>query len=154
VLLCPQHGSQPVDAGFVDPLRSNGGRQRLEDQPCVEQVGQAGAPVLEIDDDGAGGGTCVRLADQQSAARSAAHPGDLVVLHQADGLAQHRSAYAITLLQRVLRTQRFADGPAAADDVRLDAAGDRRSQCVRPAGLRLRAHQRLNYRAARASLNM
>src|SRR6516225_6037553 len=136
MLLRVQHRSQPVDAGFVDPFRGKRGRQGLEYQARVEQVVQGRAQVLEIDDDGAGHGTGVGLTDQQPAVRSGAHPGDLVVLDEADGLPQHRSTHAKALLQSLFGAQRFADGPAAADDVRLNLAGNLRSQLFRSADLR------------------
>jgi hypothetical protein len=60
-----------------------------------------------------------------------------VVFDEANGLPQHRSAHAVALLQSLFGAQRFTDGPAPANDIRLDAAGNLRSQFVRSAGDRL-----------------
>ena len=149
LFLCAQNRSQPVDSGFVDPFRGQRGRQRLEHQARVEQVGERRAQVLEIDDDGAGRGARIGLADQQPAVGSAAHPGNLVVLDEANGLPQHRSAHLIALLQGVFGTQRLSDGPAAANDVRLDLAGDLRCSFVR-----WRSGSRLNHSPAQHVSNM
>jgi hypothetical protein len=67
-----------------------------------------------------------------------------VVFDEANGLPQYRSTHAKALLQSLFGAERFADGPAAANDIRLDVAGNLRSQFVRPAGVRLETQLRLN----------
>ncbi len=67
-----------------------------------------------------------------------------MVLDEANGLPQHRSAHAKAFLQSVFGTQRFSDRPATANDVRLDLAGDRRSQLFCPSRGRRGAYLKLN----------
>jgi hypothetical protein len=43
------------------------------------------------------------------------------MLDESNGFPQHRPAHPVTLLQRLLGTQRLPDRPAASDDVGLDA---------------------------------
>lgn len=138
--LCAQDRSQPFDAGFVDMLCGKRGRQGFEHQTRAEQVTDGGAQVFEIDDHGAGSGPGIWLADEQPAVRSTTHSCHLMVLNQTHSFAQHRSTHAKALLQSAFRTQGCSDRPAAADDVRLDAAGDLRRSLVRPDRVRLGAH--------------
>lgn len=119
LLLGVQHRAQPGDAGLVDPLGGQRGRQRLEHQTRVEQIGQRGAQVFEVDDDGAGGRPGVGLADVQPPppVGTAAHPGDLVMFDQANGLPQHRAAHPEALLTATLALPveaLIADGEAIA----------------------------------------
>ena len=108
-------------------------RQRLQQQPRIQQVADRGAQVFQIDDDGVGGRGRVGLADQQPAVRAATHARDLVMLDESDGFPQHRSAHPVPLLQRLLRTQRLADRPATPDDVGLDTTCNLRSSLIGPA---------------------
>ena len=124
MLLGAQHRAQPVDARFIDPLRGKRCRQRLQQQPRIQQITDRGAQVLQVDDDGVSGRCGVGLADQQSAVRTTTHARDLVMLDESNGLPQHRSAHPVALLQRLLGTQRLPDRPAAPDDVGLDATCD------------------------------
>jgi hypothetical protein len=144
LFLGPQYRSQPVDSGLVDVFGGQRGRQRLEHQARVEQVVQRGAHELEIDDDGAGRGTGIGLTDEQATVRSASHPGDLVMLDQPDGLAQHRSTHLIPLLQNSFRTQRLSHRPPTSNNVRLDAASDLRRSLIRTNGARFGNHHRLS----------
>ncbi len=124
VLLGPQHAAESVDARFVDLLRRPRCRQRLQQQPRIQQVADRGAQVFQVDDDGVGCRCGVRLADQQSAVRAAPHARHLVMLDESDCFPQHRPAHPVTLLQRLLRAERLPDRPATPDDVGLDATRD------------------------------
>ncbi len=73
-------------------------RQRLQQQPGIQQVADRGAQVFQIDDDGVGGRGRVGLADQQTAVRTATHARDLVMLDESNGFPQHRSAHPVALL--------------------------------------------------------
>ena len=61
----PHHGAQPVDAGFIDLCGGKPCRQRLQQQPGIEQIADRGAQVLQIDDDGVRGRGGVGLADSR-----------------------------------------------------------------------------------------
>jgi len=80
-----QHSTQPVDAGFVDLLCGKRCRQRLQQQPRIQQITDRGAQVLQIDDDGVSRRGGVGLADEQSAVGPATHARDLMVLDEPNG---------------------------------------------------------------------
>ncbi len=105
VLLSTHHGPQSVDARFIDPLCGKRCRQRLQQQPRIQQIADRDAQVFQVNDDGVGGRGRVGLAYQQPAVRTATHTRDLVMLDESDGFPQHRSAHPVPLLQRLLGTQ-------------------------------------------------
>ena len=107
------------------PSRCDAGRDRFEQAPRLEDVGERHVARLQQECGRAGGHPLVRLVDDDATAH-AAHDGDEALgFEDPQRLAQRRAGHAEAFDEVGLVTQRVAFGQLAGDDQR--AAARRRS---------------------------
>ena len=113
------------EIGLVESLTREAGGERLEREAGLEDLVESGFHEMEVQnrrvDDRLGAG----LDDDQPAPGPSAHGGDLLVLHETDGLPEHRPAHAVLLEQRGLRAEHLTDRPVLCHHVGEDPRRDR-----------------------------
>ena len=110
----------------------------LEDDPGLEDLVQPGVDPMQVEDDRVGHRAHGRLGDDQTAAGSTARAGDLLVLDEADRLAEDGPAHLVALEEVRLRAEHLAHRPAQGHDVLDDQVG----HLGRPLGIGLCARPR------------
>lgn len=138
VRLAIDEGTEPRAVLLAEACRGERARQLLEQDARLEHLVQPGVDPVEVEDDRVDHRAHRRLRDHEPPARPPAGPCDLLVLEEADRLAEHGPAHPVALEQLGLRAQHLADRPAERHDVLDDAVGDPLGPLDRPRGRRRR----------------
>ena len=129
-------GAERLDVALVEPARCELGDDLLEREAGLDHLVDLGADVEEVDRHRIGDRVDRRLEHHQPAPRTTAHAGDLEVLEQPHGLAEHGAAHAVAVQQLGLGADDLALGPALLGDVAEHPVGHdgRQLRAVGPAG--------------------
>ena len=123
---------------LVGPLGGQLQAELLQHDAGLEHLVETGVHPVQVQHHGVDHGVHRRLGDHQAAAGPAPGPGHLLVLDQADRLAEDGPADLVALEQVGLRPEDLADRPAQRHDVLDDLIGHLRGAL----GLRVGARTR------------
>ena len=116
--------AQVEQVGLVEAIGGEARDELLEREARLEHLVEPGVHAVEVQDGSVDDRVRGRLDHHEAAARSPPHGGDLLVLDEANRLAEHRPAHAVLLQELGLGAEHLADRPVLGHDVGQDLRRD------------------------------
>ena len=121
---CVDDAPDANDSPLGDPARGGLGRQRFDQSPDFHELTNGRSRVPQIDGHGVGDSRSFRGRDDQTPPWTTSHLCDLVLLHDANRLAEESTSHSISLQELFFETPVLTHWPARSNDVLLDPVGE------------------------------